>query len=152
MTAHPLSQRIADVLELQPDAPAIEYDGQWLSWGQVGDTARAHRFADGRTRPTDKSECCCATGPVRWRPSSGVLLGGGTVVAINPSRGDERTKADIAALQLPLIIGEPDDLATLVAAGNTRPCRSRVSRTTEAGVGADTDPTTTHGPVSRCGC
>ena len=45
----------------------------------------------------------------------GVLLAGGTVVTINPSRGDERTRADIAALQLPLVVGEPDDLATLVA-------------------------------------
>jgi len=47
----------------------------------------------------------------------GVLLGGGTVVTINPSRGDERTRADIAALRLPLIVGEPDDLARLVAPG-----------------------------------
>ncbi len=31
----------------------------------------------------------------------GVLLAGGTVVTINPSRGDERTRADIAALRLP---------------------------------------------------
>ena len=45
----------------------------------------------------------------------GVLLAGGTVVTINPSRGDERTRADIAALRLPLVVGEPDDLATLVA-------------------------------------
>ena len=44
----------------------------------------------------------------------GVLLGGGTVVVINPSRGDDRTKADIEALQLPVIIGDPDDLTTLV--------------------------------------
>jgi long-chain acyl-CoA synthetase len=43
----------------------------------------------------------------------GVLLGGGTVVTINPARGDERTKADIDQLALPMIIGEPDDLATL---------------------------------------
>ena len=28
----------------------------------------------------------------------GVLLAGGTVVVINPSRGDDRTTADIAAL------------------------------------------------------
>jgi acyl-CoA synthetase (AMP-forming)/AMP-acid ligase II len=47
----------------------------------------------------------------------GVLLGGGTVVTINPSRGDERTKADIAALGLPLIVGEPADLAALVNPG-----------------------------------
>lgn len=45
----------------------------------------------------------------------GVLLGGGTVVTINPSRGDERTRADIAALRLPLVIGDPDDLASLVS-------------------------------------
>jgi acyl-CoA synthetase (AMP-forming)/AMP-acid ligase II len=47
----------------------------------------------------------------------GVLLGGGTVVVINPSRGDDRTKADIAALALPLIVGEPDDLTALVPPG-----------------------------------
>ena len=46
----------------------------------------------------------------------GVLLGGGTVVVINPSRGDDRTRADIEALELPLVIGEPDDLASLVPA------------------------------------
>ncbi|MDT5219199.1 MAG: long-chain acyl-CoA synthetase, partial [Mycobacterium sp.] len=36
---HPLSQRIADVLDLQPDSPAIEYDGRWLSWDQIGAAA-----------------------------------------------------------------------------------------------------------------
>jgi hypothetical protein len=39
MADHPLSQRIADVLGLQPDARAIEYDGRWLSWGEVGEAA-----------------------------------------------------------------------------------------------------------------
>jgi long-chain acyl-CoA synthetase len=47
----------------------------------------------------------------------GVLLGGGTVVTLNPSRGDDRTRSDIAALELPLVVGEPDDLATLVPPG-----------------------------------
>ncbi|BBY25279.1 o-succinylbenzoate--CoA ligase [Mycobacterium stomatepiae] len=47
----------------------------------------------------------------------GVLLAGGTVVTINPARGDERTRDDIAALRLPLVVGEPDDLATLVGPG-----------------------------------
>ena len=44
----------------------------------------------------------------------GVLLAGGTVVVINPSRGDDRTTADIAALDLPVIIGGTDDLAKVV--------------------------------------
>jgi acyl-CoA synthetase (AMP-forming)/AMP-acid ligase II len=45
----------------------------------------------------------------------GVLLAGATVVVINPARGDDRTREDIAALRLPLIVGEPEDLAALVA-------------------------------------
>ncbi|WP_374025072.1 AMP-binding protein [Mycobacterium sp. HNNTM2301] len=112
MPAHPLSQRIADVLGLQPDAHAIEYDGQWISWDAVG--AMAQRVA-----------CLAAErGPdigmlLRNRPGQvaaflGVLLGGGTVVVINPARGDERTRADVAGLRLPMIVGESDDLTTLL--------------------------------------
>ncbi|EUA49962.1 hypothetical protein I553_3207 [Mycobacterium xenopi 4042] len=32
--AHMLSRRITDVLNLQPDAQAIEYRGHWLSWAR----------------------------------------------------------------------------------------------------------------------
>jgi long-chain acyl-CoA synthetase len=49
----------------------------------------------------------------------GVLLAGGTIVVINPSRGDDRTREDIEALDLPFIIGAPDDLKSLVPAGPT---------------------------------
>ncbi|MDT5117975.1 MAG: long-chain acyl-CoA synthetase [Mycobacterium sp.] len=117
MSNHPLSQRIADVLDLQPSAPAIEYDGRWLSWGQVGEAARRMAVL------TDEHNDDPAIGMLlRNRPGQvaaflGVLLAGGTVVTINPSRGDERTRSDIATLRLPLVVGEPDDLATLVAPG-----------------------------------
>lgn len=112
MPRHPLVQRIADVLDLEPDAHAIEYGGQWISWGRVA--AAAQRIADA----TAGAEVGML---LRNRPGHvaaflGVLLGGGTVVVINPSRGDERTKSDIARLQLPVIVGEADDLTTLVAA------------------------------------
>ncbi|TAM73172.1 AMP-binding protein [Mycobacterium sp.] len=113
MTQHPLIQRIADVLELQPDAHAIEYGGQWVSWARVN--ALARRVA-GLAAGTEVGML------LRNRPGHvaaflGVLLGGGTVVVVNPSRGDERTKADIARLQLPLVVGERDDLTALVTAG-----------------------------------
>jgi acyl-coenzyme A synthetase/AMP-(fatty) acid ligase len=41
-------------------------------------------------------------------------MGGGTVVVINPSRGDDRIRADIDVLGLPMIVGTADDLTTLV--------------------------------------
>ncbi|MDT5331529.1 MAG: hypothetical protein QOF31_2826, partial [Mycobacterium sp.] len=40
MPDHPLSRCIADVLELQPTASAIEYDGEWSTWGEVSGFAQ----------------------------------------------------------------------------------------------------------------
>jgi acyl-CoA synthetase (AMP-forming)/AMP-acid ligase II len=98
------------VLDLQPDAPAVEYEGRWHTWAQIG--AAAHRIAP-LARGADVGMV------LRNRPTAvaaflGVLLGGGTVVTINPSRGEERIRADIAALGLPLVIGETEDLTALV--------------------------------------
>ncbi|OBJ02991.1 class I adenylate-forming enzyme family protein [Mycobacterium sp. 1465703.0] len=112
MSRHPLVRRIADVLDLAPQSPAIEFKGQWNSWAQLG--AMAQRIA----AVTGGAEVGML---LRNRPGQvaaflGVLLGGGTVVVINPSRGDERTTADIAGLRLPVIVGERADLTSLVAA------------------------------------
>lgn len=115
MPPHPLGRRIGEVLRLQPDTHAIEYEGEWNSWRRVGDVAwwvapmaAEHRAGVGmllRNRPGHVAAFL------------GVLLGGGTVVVVNPSRGDDRTRAEIAALKLPLIVGESDDLAAMVTPG-----------------------------------
>lgn len=104
---HPLSQRIADVLALQPDAPAIEYEGRWLSWGQLDEAAAKFRsFAGG-----GQVGILLRNKPAHVAALLGVLLSGATVVTINPLRGDDRTNADIEQLGLPVIVGEPGDLA-----------------------------------------
>lgn len=115
MPHHPLSRRIADVLDLQPASNAIEYGGQWFSWAQI--SATAQRVASVAAEHGTEIGMLLRNRPGQVAAFLGVLLGGGTVVVINPSRGDERTKADIAALGLPLIVGEPDDLTALVAPG-----------------------------------
>jgi long-chain acyl-CoA synthetase len=114
---HPLSQRIADVLVLDPGADAIEYDGRWLSWGQVGAAARRIESLTAELGNEPKVGMLLRNRPDQVAAFLGVLLTGGTVVAINPSRGDDRTRADIAALALPLVVGEPEDLAMLVPPG-----------------------------------
>jgi len=111
---HPLSRRIADVLALQPDAAAIEYDGQWSTWRQVGELA--HLIASvGET----EVGMLLRNRPAHVAALLGVLLGGGTVVTINPSRGDDRTRADIEALDLAYLVGPPEDLGSLAPAGPT---------------------------------
>jgi long-chain acyl-CoA synthetase len=115
MTDHPLRRRIAAVFDIAPDASAIEYDGRWSTYGQVGAVAR--QIA---SLVNDRGQVGML---LRNRPDHvaaflGVLLAGGTVVVINPSRGDERTKDDITALELPVIIGASEDLAKLVGPGS----------------------------------
>ena len=111
MIDHPLRQRIAAVLDIAPDASAIEYDGQWSTYGQVGALARQiASLVDDR----GQVGMLLRNRPAHVAAFLGVLLAGGTVVVINPSRGDDRTKDDIAALELPVIIGDQDDLAKLV--------------------------------------
>jgi len=111
MGEHPLGRRIADVLQLQPDANAIEYDGQWCSWGQLSDLAHRVGSLDVRDRQVG---ILLRNRPEHVATLLGVLLIGGTVVVINPSRGDDRTRADIEAMRLPVIIGARNDLRTLV--------------------------------------
>jgi long-chain acyl-CoA synthetase len=116
MADHPLCGRIAHVLDLQPDGHAIEYAGQWISWRQVGDLARHIAALTARHGVQPRVGMLLRNRPGHVAAFLGVLLRGATVVTINPSRGDERTRADIAALRLPMVAGEPDDLTMFVTA------------------------------------
>ena len=104
---HLLSQRIDDVLDLDPAAPALQFESRWFTWGQVATAARriGALAGHGRVGIMLRNE------PVHVAALLGVLAGGGTVVVINPSRGDDRTRADLEALQLPVLIGLEADLA-----------------------------------------
>ncbi|MBV8180297.1 MAG: AMP-binding protein [Mycobacterium sp.] len=113
MTTHPLSRRIAYVLGLQPDAPALEFEGQWVSWGELGEMANRIGSLAGGVDRQPQIGILLRNRPAQVATLLGVLQCGATVVVINPARGDERIKADVDQLGLPFIIGEPDDLATL---------------------------------------
>ena len=112
---HVLSRRIAETLFLPPDSPAIEYDQVWRTWGELGAAAwRIRGFVTAHPVGRRQIGILLHNRPEQVAALLGVLLGGGTVVVINPSRGEDRTRADITASHLPLIIGAPDDLAHLV--------------------------------------
>ncbi|MFW0785761.1 AMP-binding protein [Gordonia sp. CPCC 206044] len=115
-TAHRLTRRIASVLTLDRDADAIEYDGRWTTWGQISDLAdRVNTLCVQHSAgAAPRVGILLRNRPVHVAAFLGVLLAGGCVVVINPSRGDARTRSDIAALELPIIVGEAEDLAKLV--------------------------------------
>lgn len=112
--SHPLSRRIAHVLALQPDSPALEFDEHWYSWGRIGGLTQRIGSVTESGREPRPIGILLRNRPEHVAALLAVLLAGDTVVVINPSRGDDRTRDDIAALRLPLLIGAPDDLDSLV--------------------------------------
>ncbi|MBV9722331.1 MAG: AMP-binding protein [Mycobacterium sp.] len=116
---HPLSQRISDVLCLQPGARALEYEHQWISWAGLGAMADQIGSLIGGGSAGPQIGILLRNRPPQVAALLGVLQYGATVVVINPARGDERTRTDVEALALPLIIGEPDDLAALSTPADT---------------------------------
>jgi len=112
--AHRLTDRISTVLDLEPDAAAIESDGDWINWGALGSYARQIGALIGRDRP--QVGVLLRNRPEHIATVLGILLSGATLVVVNPSRGDDRIKADLSALNLPLIVGTADDIASYVEA------------------------------------
>lgn len=110
-----LAARLAAVMALDPDAPALEFEGRWSTWGELAATAAGIDRA--------LAELGLGAGApvglmVRNRPAAlgaflGLLRAGACVVTINPMLGAERLRADVPNLGLPVVIGEPDDLALL---------------------------------------
>ncbi len=111
-----LPERIGDVLAVDPMANAIEFEGRWRTWGEVADTV--DRVADLVDRPGLEVGILLRNHPVSVGLLLGVLRAGGCVVTVNPGRGVERTREDLAALDLPVIAGAPVDLADLVPDGS----------------------------------
>lgn len=112
--AHPLSTRIREILRLAPEAQAIEFDGTWFRWGELADAAQQ---LAGTVAPGQQVGVLLRNRPEHVAAFLGVLLAGGTVVVINPGRGDDRIRADITALALPLVVGDTADLTALVEPG-----------------------------------
>jgi long-chain acyl-CoA synthetase len=110
-----LPERIATVLAVDPAADAVEFDGRWHTWGDLSDTVE--QVAALVDRPGTEVGILLRNRPASIGFLLGVLKAGGCVVTINPGRGVQRTRDDIAALDLPILCGDPADLADLVPGG-----------------------------------
>jgi acyl-CoA synthetase (AMP-forming)/AMP-acid ligase II len=106
-SAGELSTRLREVLALDPSAPMIEFQQQWISWGEVA--AIAGRVADAIPTPGTQVGVLLRNTPAHVAACLGVLLADACLVTINPGLG-ERTRADLAALDLGLLVGTAADL------------------------------------------
>jgi len=114
--ANALGARITAVLALDATAPALEFEHRWRSWGDLRATVDA--VAAALPVPGTRVGILLRNRPAQVALLLGALRAGACVVAIDPQRGDERTRSDVASLALPFIAGEPRDLERLVEPGS----------------------------------
>jgi acyl-CoA synthetase (AMP-forming)/AMP-acid ligase II len=108
-----LGERIAAVLALEPAAPALEFAGRWRTWGELAATSAS--LAAQLPAAGTRVGVLLRNRPAHVALLLGVLRAGACVVAIDPQRGSERVRRDVASLELAFVAGEPEDLASLVA-------------------------------------
>lgn len=106
------SNLLNGVLEIDPAADVLEHQGQWYSWGQLGDTIKAIRALLSQLGLGDDARVGVL---VKNRPSAfaavlTAVADGKTMVSINPLLPDERLVTDLDGLCLPVLIGEQGDL------------------------------------------
>jgi acyl-CoA synthetase (AMP-forming)/AMP-acid ligase II len=103
-----LTHRIRQMIELDPSAPAFEFEGQWIRWGEL---AAAAEVLGRLVVPGQRVAVLLRNRPPQVGLLVGLLCAGACVVTVNPDRGVERVRADLASLEVNTIAGEPDDLA-----------------------------------------
>jgi long-chain acyl-CoA synthetase len=115
---NPLSARIAAILELDPSAPALEFERRWYSWGDVARTARDvdRALHDAGVGDGARVGVLLRNRPVPVGLMLGVLRAGACLVTINPTLGADRVHADLACLDLEMLAGERADIETHVDA------------------------------------
>jgi long-chain acyl-CoA synthetase len=108
-----LAERIETVLQIDLDAPEIEFDGRWTTWGQlsvIADDVRRCVADLGVASPVAVGVLLANRPPVVGA-ALGVLLGGGCIVTVTPHQGDAGLADDLRALRLPVLVADVDDWA-----------------------------------------
>ncbi len=121
-----IAERIRAVLELDPAAPAIEFDGGSSTWGDLAaaadevDAALASVGA-GRGAPVG---LLLANRPAAVGLLLGVLRADACAVTLNPHLGAERVGRDLRDLDLAILAGDAVDLERIDTNAARRPVLS----------------------------
>ena len=106
-----LPDRIESVLAIDPEAGAIDFEGSWVSWGELRSVADATRalIVDSGLADGGAVGLLLRNHPAMVGALLGTLLAERCVVTINPHQGDEALARDIATLNVPVVIATDDD-------------------------------------------
>jgi long-chain acyl-CoA synthetase len=106
-----LADRIHAILALDPDAPAIEFQGRWHPWLELSQIV--HRL-DGILTSAGMGGATPIGMLLRNTPSMiGAMLGAiatqRTIVTLNPHQGDGKLASDILGIRTPVVLAMGED-------------------------------------------
>lgn len=108
-----LASQIRALMHIDPEAPAIEFQGRWHSWGELGTIVGAIETALAAAGIPEGSR---VAGILRNTPETAaalvsIITSSRCMVTLNPMMPDEKLAQDITALQAPVIFALPTDWA-----------------------------------------
>jgi len=108
-----LSDLVRGVLAVDPQAPAMEYEGRWRTWGDLGRIVAGidEALAAANLGPGTRVAGLLRNHPLTAATLLAVVTGDRCIVTLNPSLPDDRLAGDILALKPPAIIGLERDWA-----------------------------------------
>jgi acyl-CoA synthetase (AMP-forming)/AMP-acid ligase II len=107
-----LTRRIRQILALDPVAPALEFGREWFTWGEIAETAG---LLDAHVEPGERVALLLRNRPQHVGLLIGLISAGAGVVTVNPARGIERVRADLAGLGVGTVAGTSQDLEAFAA-------------------------------------
>jgi acyl-CoA synthetase (AMP-forming)/AMP-acid ligase II len=108
-----LSQRIHQVLTVDPAAGAVEFEGRWHSWGELAEwVAGVERaIAAAGLGPGEAVGILLRNRPAILGALLAVLASRRCAVSVNPMQGPAKLADELRALRLPALVAHRDDWA-----------------------------------------
>lgn len=108
-----LPDHLKQVIELDPTAKALEFQGRWHTWGELDSLARSFvgRLDEAGLPEGTPIGLILRNDPALVAAALGVIISGRCVVTLSPHAGSERLARELEELALPVIGGMEEDLA-----------------------------------------
>lgn len=108
-----LKDILAAVMAIDPQAPAIEFEGRWHSWGELATAGAAlEAVLDAAGLGPGTRVAGLLRNHVRIIPAVQAVVGSGRCIAtLNPHAPDDKLAADIRALKAPVLVALAIDWA-----------------------------------------
>lgn len=106
-----LATIVRQVMAIDPDAPAIEFQEQWHPWGELSSVIDAVEkiLDDQGIGPGTRIGGILRNTPQIAAVIIGTLINDRCIVTLNPSLPDEKLSTDITTLRTPVVIADTQD-------------------------------------------